>query len=285
MSHRLFRLILVCLLLLGSAAPLFAQQAQGSALTYQGQLKQAGAPVNGSRAMLFRLFDAADGGTQSGPTLSLPAVLVENGVFTVPLDFGVAPFAGDGRWLEIEIDGQVLAPRQPIASAPYALYALEGSTPGPQGLQGPPGATGAISDFANFYALMPPDNAATVQPGGAISFPQDGPISTSGAITRTSASSFSLTQPGTYQVSFHVSTDEPGQLAVSVDGIVLTHTVVGRATGTSQIAGSVLVQTTSAASTLSLVAAPGNPAALTLTPLAGGSSPVSAQLVIVRLGN
>lgn len=282
MSHRLIRLMFAALLVAGSASPLLAQAPQGSAITYQGQLKQAGAPVDGSRAMLFRLFDAADGGAQSGPTLSRPAVLVENGVFTVPLDFGVAPFVGDGRWLEIEVDGQVLTPRQPIASAPYALYALQGSTPGPAG---PPGATGAISDFANFHALMPPDNAPTIQAGEAIDFPRDGPISASGAIARTSASGFALAQPGTYQVTFHVSTDESGQLAVSLDGIVLAYTVVGRAMGSSQISGSVLVRTTSANTILRLVAAPGNPAALTLTPLAGGASPVSAQLVIVRLGN
>ena len=31
--------------------------------------------------------------------------------------------------------------------------------------------------FADFFALMPPDNAATVAPGTDVSFPQDGPTS------------------------------------------------------------------------------------------------------------
>ena len=38
--------------------------------------------------------------------------------------------------------------------------------------------------FADFYALMPPDNSATVTPGTDVSFPQDDPNS-GAAITRT----------------------------------------------------------------------------------------------------
>ena len=51
-----------------------------------------------------------------------------------------------------------------------------GST-GPAGLDGATGATGptgpagSVLNFADFYALMPPDNAATVAPGTDVSFP------------------------------------------------------------------------------------------------------------------
>ena len=45
--------------------------------------------------------------------------------------------------------------------------------------------------FADFFALMPPDNAATVAPGTDVSFPQDGPTSGT-AITRTGPSTFNL---------------------------------------------------------------------------------------------
>lgn len=76
---------------------------------------------------------------------------------------------------------------------------------GPQGPAGETGATGAqgiaggVLNFADFYALMPPDNAATVAPGTDVSFPQNGP--NSGAdIIRTGPSSFNLTQIGTYYV-------------------------------------------------------------------------------------
>lgn len=47
-------------------------------------------------------------------------------------------------------------------------------------------------NFADFYALMPPDNAATVAPGTDVSFPQDGPNS-GASIPRTGPSSFNLT--------------------------------------------------------------------------------------------
>lgn len=44
---------------------------------------------------------------------------------------------------------------------------------GPTGPQG----TSGITDFADFFVLVPPDNAATVALGTDVSFPQDGEIS------------------------------------------------------------------------------------------------------------
>lgn len=64
-------------------------------------------------------------------------------------------------------------------------------------------------NFADFYALMPPDNAATVAPGTDVSFSQDGPSSGSD-IARIGADSFNLAQIGTYQVLFQISVTEAG---------------------------------------------------------------------------
>lgn len=150
---------------------------------------------------------------------------------------------------------------------------------GPAGLTGPSGTT----EFAQFYALMPPDNATTVAVGSAVDFPNDGPRS-AGPISRTGDSTFELGEIGVYRVSFGVSVDEAGQLMLSLDGTELDYTVVGRATGTSQIVGESLVQTTSADSVLEVVNPTGNATALTITPFAGGAKPVSASLVIQRLG-
>jgi len=83
---------------------------------------------------------------------------------------------------------------------------------------------------------MPPDNAATVAPGTDVSFPQDGPNSGSD-ISRIGPDSFNLAQIGTYQIFFEVSVDEAGQLILTLNGADLAHTVVGRASGTSQIVG------------------------------------------------
>jgi len=153
---------------------------------------------------------------------------------------------------------------------------------GETGPAGPQGIPGGVLSFADFYALMPPDNAATVAPGTDVSFPQNGAISDTN-ITRLGDSSFSLADIGTYQVYFNVPVDEAGQLVLTLNGADLDYTVAGRAAGASQITGMALVETTAEDSVLTLRNPAGNAAALTITPLAGGTRPVSAHLVIVQI--
>ena len=136
--------------------------------------------------------------------------------------------------------------------------------------------------YADFYALMPPDNTAAVAPGTDVSFPQNGPISSTD-ITRLGADSFNLSNIGTYQVFFNVPVDEAGQLILTLNGEDLEYTVAGRATGTSQIIGMAIVETTTVDSVLTVRNPAGNAAALTITPLAGGTRPVSAHLVIIQI--
>src|SRR5690606_4963859 len=109
---------------------------QGTAITYQGRIEHDGQPLSGIHAMTFRLFDSEQLGFEVAPAVILTGVDVEDGVFSVPLDFGPAAFLGDARWLEIEIDGTTLEPRQPLTAAPVALFAMDGN-PGPEGPQGP----------------------------------------------------------------------------------------------------------------------------------------------------
>ncbi len=155
----------------------------------------------------------------------------------------------------------------------------------PQGATGPTGPTGeagGVLNYADFYALMPPDNTATIAPGTDVSFPQDGP--NSGAdISRASASSFNLGLIGTYQILFQVGVDEAGQLVLTLNGDELDYTVVGRATGTSEIIGMAIVTTTVTDSVLTVRNPASNAAALTITPSAGGTEAVSAHLVITQL--
>ncbi len=129
---------------------------------------------------------------------------------------------------------------------------------------------------------MPPDNAATVAPGTDVSFPQDGPNS-GGGIARSGPDSFNLAEIGTYQVLFQVSVTEAGQLILTLNGEDLAYTVAGRATGTSQIIGMAIVETTVINSVLTVRNPEGTAAALTITPLAGGTRPVSAHLVITQI--
>ena len=156
---------------------------------------------------------------------------------------------------------------------------------GPQGLQGevgPQGPAGVIANYADFYAIMPPDNAATVAEGTDVSFPQDGPTSAS-TITRQTDSSFILSDIGTYMIQFQVSVTEPGQLVLTLNDVELPYTVVGRATGTSQLVGISLVSTTSENSILTVRNPEGTATALTITPNAGGTEATSAHLTIIQL--
>jgi len=122
-------------LLLLSAVSASAQTPLDTAFTYQGQLKDGGSPANGLHDLRFRLYDAAVGGTQVGPTLCVDNVSVTDGLFTVSLDFG-AQFAGEERFLEIDVRADtgldcsnpagfvLLTPRQALTAAPNALFAL-----------------------------------------------------------------------------------------------------------------------------------------------------------------
>lgn len=92
-------------------------------LTYQGLLDQSDAPLNGEVLMRFQMFSEADGGAPVGPLLTR-SVLVERGLMSVDLDFGSQAYES-GLWLQIEVDGDILQPRQRIAAAPLAVRSLD----------------------------------------------------------------------------------------------------------------------------------------------------------------
>lgn len=138
---RKFRFVFVlCLALLAalSAAAVMAQgprpelaggaQANpGTGFTYQGQLKTAGSPVNGSCDIAFHLFDAATSGSPIGVALT-QTVPITNGVFSTLLDFGKGAFTGDARWLDMRVRCPAgsgaftaLTPRQALTPVPIAL--------------------------------------------------------------------------------------------------------------------------------------------------------------------
>jgi hypothetical protein len=103
--------------------------AQTTAFTYQGNLRDGGGLANGTYDFRFRIYDALAGGTQQGGTLTRAGTQVANGLFTVQLDFGVAPFLGGRRWMEIlvkkpaDVNYTTLIPRVELTSSPYALFA------------------------------------------------------------------------------------------------------------------------------------------------------------------
>jgi hypothetical protein len=128
-NRRLRLCALALALALGSATgPVFAQ-ALTPAFTYQGELRLASGPATASYDMQFRLFNAASDGAQIGSTVAASNVAVSGGLFSVPLNFGVAQFAGERQWLEIAIRPagsgtfETLIPRTEVTAAPYAWSA------------------------------------------------------------------------------------------------------------------------------------------------------------------
>jgi hypothetical protein len=104
--------------------------AVGSGFTYQGRLFDSGSPANGTYDLQLVLYTAEVGGSQVGGTLLKENVSVQDGLFTVMLDFGSSAFTGDPRYMEIGVRPgdstgafSVLSPRRPITPTPYAVYA------------------------------------------------------------------------------------------------------------------------------------------------------------------
>jgi trimeric autotransporter adhesin len=99
-----------------------------TAITYQGRLTDLGAPAHGSYDLRFSLYDALEGGARLAGPMIYDDVAVDNGTFTVELDFGEGIFNGPARFLEIEVRRgasagafTILTPRQSLSATPYAL--------------------------------------------------------------------------------------------------------------------------------------------------------------------
>ncbi|MBR2381833.1 MAG: collagen-like protein [Clostridia bacterium] len=161
---------------------------------------------------------------------------------------------------------------------------------GPQGAQGPQGETGpqgprglpgGVLSYADFYALMPPDNATAITPGEDVAFPQNGVIANTN-IGRTSDTEFLLNTAGTYLVMWNASFTEAGQLVLTSNGTELPYTVVGKGDGFGELVGFTLINTT-APTTLTVRNPAANTTDVTLTPNSGGVDAVTAHLTIVQL--
>jgi hypothetical protein len=118
--------LLVCLPKVGNS------ETMGTAFTYQGRLIDVDELADGLYDFQFKLYDDIAKGKQVGTDVNVVDVDVNDGYFTVRLDFG-SVFDGDKRWLEIGVRPgylddpnayTTLSPRQEVTAAPYALYAV-----------------------------------------------------------------------------------------------------------------------------------------------------------------
>lgn len=126
MRNRLFHLASLLLLI---SAELPAQVT--NAFTYQGELEQSASPASGNFDFEFELYDAPGGGAAiAGPAI-VTDVLVDGGLFSTQVDFGMDVFGIDDAWLEVRVreagSGHpftILSPRQLITPAPLSLHTL-----------------------------------------------------------------------------------------------------------------------------------------------------------------
>jgi hypothetical protein len=93
-------------------------------LDFQGKIAGGDIPAEGSIAkdIIFKIYDAAAGGTQIGPTITLRAVPIEKGIFSVKIPVAAEiPFDKE-YWMEITVGASSLG-RQQLTAAPYAFTA------------------------------------------------------------------------------------------------------------------------------------------------------------------
>ena len=94
---------LACALALLASAPALAEP--GTAITYQGELRNAGTPAQGPYDFEAALYDVASGG-EAISTMTLDDAQVDQGLFSLPLDFTDVPFAtGEQYWIELRVRG------------------------------------------------------------------------------------------------------------------------------------------------------------------------------------
>ena len=125
MKNTITILVLMCV-----NCNIFAQTPIDTDFTYQGELIFNNQLVTGDYDFEVTAFDAITNGTDYDAPFSVDAISVVNGVFTLPLDFGDAPFMGNEVFLEIgvRLNGsglpyEKLNPRQKLTSSPYAIHA------------------------------------------------------------------------------------------------------------------------------------------------------------------
>ncbi|MCP3982717.1 MAG: hypothetical protein GY716_25785 [bacterium] len=135
--------LIATLLVLGAALSATAAEPPGL-VNYQGVLRDAsGLPIDGSRDMVFRFYDADGGPTCSVGTLLLTdaheaagagtvvlgggqfSVLLGSGTVTAGTEPSVSEMFGDQSsvWLEVEVAGENLCPRIRVGATGFALNA------------------------------------------------------------------------------------------------------------------------------------------------------------------
>jgi hypothetical protein len=121
---------LLVILLLGAVGPVLATNPFPTVMNYQGRLTDntpTQDPINTSLPMTFRIYPASVGGATVWVE-SWALVPVNDGIFSLLLG-SITPMPalvftdGTPRYLEIEVNGEILTPRQQFGTVGYAAQA------------------------------------------------------------------------------------------------------------------------------------------------------------------
>ena len=99
-------------------------------VNYQGRLMDSGgAPVNGSVPVTLRVYSQDAGGSLLW-SQAVGSVAVTNGLYSFQFGDGnlAAALTNAACWLELQVDGETLAPRQQLVSVPFAFKAQSAET-------------------------------------------------------------------------------------------------------------------------------------------------------------
>jgi hypothetical protein len=146
-----------CALVAAMTIALASAPALSQSFTYQGQLKDAGVPANGSFDMQFQVYPLPLGGLQIGVTDTRAAVSVVNGLFTTEVSALSGAVIGPDLYLDIAIrpTGSTgaftpISPRTRITVAPLAQKSLsERWTQVGTALRTDPGITNVLINAAS----------------------------------------------------------------------------------------------------------------------------------------
>jgi hypothetical protein len=116
--------LLLCIASIGGYRAVFAA-APTIGIGFQGQLFNAGEPVDDSVSATFKFYDALAGGSQQGSTIN-QTVTVVNGYFAAT--FTESDLSGidfnQSLWLEVTVEGNTLTPRSAANTVPFANKAF-----------------------------------------------------------------------------------------------------------------------------------------------------------------
>jgi hypothetical protein len=165
------RLVLAALAATAVLATTRSAAAVPSTMAFTARLTDlAGAPIDGTVDVTFRLFDAASAGAMVWEE-SHDALAADGGLLYAELGgadaLDAAVFDGSRRFLEIEIDGDVLGPRLALATVPYAVRAAEAE----HALSSDSADTATTADSAATAATIGELTAAMIQRRVAMSCP------------------------------------------------------------------------------------------------------------------